>query len=90
MSKVIKPTEYRPLSHVVQTEDGTLYMVSSDDTFDYGRETMVFPWSKRKNGVKNWAGLYCERYKSDGDMYAGHKRICENLEEYIGGNENEL
>ena len=32
MSKVIKPTGYRPLSHVVQTEDGNLYMVSSADT----------------------------------------------------------
>lgn len=87
MSKVIKSTGYRALSHVVQTEDGNLYMVDSNDTFDCGYETMVFPWSKRRNEVKNWTDLYCERYKSDGDMYAGHKRICENLEEYIGGEE---
>lgn len=83
MSKVIKPTGYMPLSHVVQTEDGNLYMVRSTDTMDRGRETMVFPWNKRRNEVQDWDDLYYERYKSDSDMYAGHNRICENLEAYL-------
>lgn len=54
-----------------------------NNTRDHGYETMVFAWSKRRNEVKDWDDWYYERYKSDSDMWAGHNRICENLEAYL-------
>ena len=84
MSKIIKHTSApRPLSHVVETESGSRYMVSSTDTFDAGYETMVFIWDDEEDDVGSWLDCYAEHYKSESQMEKGHDRICSNLEKYL-------
>lgn len=61
MSKVIKETGNRELSHIVQTADGKFHYVDSNDTFDKGYETMSFP-CKESGEVTSWLEEYCERY----------------------------
>lgn len=83
MSKIVKKTGYRELSHVVQTDDGQYFMVDSNNTFDCGYETMVFEWNIEEDGVDNWIEKYCERYESEKDMENRHKEICKHLEECL-------
>ena len=45
MSKIIKDTGVRELSHIVELNN-EYYYVDSNDTFDMGYETMVFPCFK--------------------------------------------
>ena len=55
--------------------------VDSNDTFDYGYETMVF--DVLKNDKIDWSGIYTERYSSYEKMEKQHYIICNNLENYI-------
>ena len=66
MSKIVKKTGYRELSHVVQTDDGRYFM--------------VFSWDDQNNEVDDWRDLYCEIHGSEDDMARHHKSICDNLE----------
>ena len=85
MSKIIKNTGYRNLSHVVETVIGTQYMVSSAFTLDNGFETMVFLWNVRKDGVEKWSEEYVEWHKTEREMTERHKWLCENLEAVLEG-----
>ena len=89
MSKVIKATGYRPLSHVVQTDQGKYYMVDSNDTVDQSYETMAFEWDEKKNKVKNWIEQFQMLHVTQKAMEKKHKDICENLEKYMYGIEDE-
>lgn len=84
MSKVIKMTGYRPLSHVIQTDDGNYYMVDSNDTFDRGFETMVFDWDIKRDEVSDWVDNYQELHDDYEEMEKRHHFICENYE-VLGG-----
>lgn len=83
MSKIVKPTGYRALSHVVQTDNGEYFMVDSNYTLDYGYETMAFEWDERKDEVSNWCESYVERYRDKDTMAHRHEQICNNLEQYL-------
>lgn len=83
MSKIVKKTGYRELSHVVQTDDGCYFMVDSALTSDCGYETMVFSWDNKTNKVDCWAELYCEHYRNEDDMSRRHEAICDHLENYL-------
>ena len=83
MSRIISESGYRELSHIVQTEDGKLYLVDSNNTLDHGYETMVFRWSKRKKKPTSWKDLYCAFHLSEKSMRLAHYTICNSLEEYI-------
>ena len=83
MSRIVKGTGWRPLSHVVKTEDGKLYLVDSNNTFDYGYETMVFEWEDDE--VSSWLGEYRENYSSETAMRERHFEICEMLEDVLKG-----
>ena len=80
MSKILNKTGYRELSHIVEC-NGKKYFVDSNDTFDYGYETMVF--DVLKNDEIDWSGIYTERYLSYEEMEKQHYTICNNLENYI-------
>lgn len=80
MSKILNKTGYRELSHIVEC-NGKKYFVDSNDTFDYGYETMVF--DVLKNDKIDWSGIYTERYLSYEEMEKQHYTICNNLENYI-------
>ena len=80
MSKILNKTGYRKLSHMVEC-NGKKYFVDSNDTFDYGYETMVF--DVLKNDEIDWSGIYTERYLSYEEMEKQHYTICNNLENYI-------
>lgn len=79
MSKIVKATNWRELSHVVEC-DNKYYLVDSAVTADHGEETMVFAWNRQKDDVENWSGLYCERYSDYVEMKTKHYWICKNLE----------
>lgn len=85
MSKIIKNTGYRPLSHVVETVIGTQYLVSSAFTLDNGLETMVFLWNAREDGVEKWSEEYVEWHRTEREMAERHKWLCENLETVLEG-----
>ena len=80
MSKILNKTGYRELSHIVEC-NGKKYFVDSNNTFDYGYETMVF--DVLKNDEIDWSGIYTERYLSYEEMEKQHYTICNNLENYI-------
>ena len=80
MSKILNKTGCRELSHIVEC-NGKKYFVDSNDTFDYGYETMVF--DVLKNDEIDWSGIYTERYLSYEEMEKQHYIICNNLENYI-------
>ena len=80
MSKILNKTGHRELSHIVEC-NGKKYFVDSNDTFDYGYETMVF--DVLKNDEIDWSGIYTERYLSYEEMEKQHYTICNNLENYI-------
>ena len=80
MSKILNKTGYRELSHIVEC-NGKKYFVDSNDTFDYGYETMVF--DVLKNDEIDWSGIYTERYLSYEEMEKQQYTICNNLENYI-------
>ena len=80
MSKILNKTGYRELSHIVEC-NGKKYFVDSNDTFDYGYETMIF--DVLKNDEIDWSGIYTERYLSYEEMEKQHYTICNNLENYI-------
>lgn len=76
------------MSHVVETKDGKLYLVDSNDTFDCGYETMVFEWEDDE--VSSWLEEYRENYSSETAMRKKHYEICKHLETLlltVGGNE---
>ena len=73
MSRYLKLSG-RDYGHIVTTENGTVYYVDSDYTFDQGYETMVFntlgePDFNIYGELKNvdWTGIYTEHYKSEKD-----------------------
>lgn len=76
MSKIVKETGYRELSHIVQTKDGKRYLVDSNNTFDVGYETMVFLCGK-------WNELFVKRYQSEKAMRKMHYKICGSLESLL-------
>ena len=80
MSKIIKSTGNRELSHVIQTDDGKFYVVDSEDTRDCGYETMVFDWDILANKISNWLELYVEWHNSETEMRLRHYIICKNFE----------
>ena len=80
MSKILNKTGYRKLSHMVEC-NGKKYFVDSNNTFDYGYETMVF--DVLKNDEIDWSGIYVERHSSYEKMEKQHYTICDNLENYI-------
>lgn len=83
MSKIVKESGYRELSHVVQTDDGKMYLVDSNDTVDCGYETMAFKWNDKKDKVVNYREVYVEYYDSWEDMECKHKWLCSHLEEVL-------
>ena len=72
MSKIIKETGYRELSHIVECENGKYYFVDSNKTLDHSYETMVFSWNIEKNDVVSWNELYCKRYLDYYEMKESH------------------
>ena len=83
MSRIIKATGYRNLSHVVRTKNGKYYMIDSNDTPDAGFETMGFLWDFKKGRVLYWGELYAERYDSEDEMNLRHFEICQDFENYV-------
>ena len=87
MSKIIKETGYRELSHIVEC-DGQYFFVDSVYTLDHAEETMVFEWDIGENDVVSWSELYCKRYSNYDEMKKGHYFICQNLETILEKNQN--
>ena len=85
MSKILKETGYRELSHIVECK-GKKYFVDSNNTFDGGYETMVFNTIGEDEEV-DWEDLYAEWYDSYEEMKQKHYEICNNLENYIDNEE---
>ena len=83
MSKIIKESGYRELSHIVQTDDGKMYLVDSNYTEDCGYETMAFKWDDKKDAVVNYLDVYVEHYRTWYDMEHGHEWVCSHLEEVL-------
>lgn len=86
MSKVIRATGNRPLSHIVKIEARALtgyYYVDSNDTFDCGYETMVFPYDIKENEVASWLEIWCMHYETQEQMEFTHNFVCNNLEQFI-------
>ena len=82
MSKIIKESGYRKLSHIVKCDD-IYYLVDSNDTFDRGYETMAFLYDIKKDEVISWLESYVKWYKTEEEMEKYHFEICENLERYL-------
>ena len=87
MSKVVKVTEeMKELAHVVETDDGKFYVVSTVHLpLDTHAETMVFSWDKEDDCVANWDDKLCCRYKSYAEAVNYHDDICTHLEGYLDG-----
>lgn len=82
MSKIIKSYshDYR-LQHVIMTDDGKSYLVSSIDAGSLdGFETMVFPFDSVNDCVSDWLEIYCDRYNTEEHMELSHFDICQNFE----------
>ena len=82
MSKIVKETGYRELSHIIKSKN-KYYLVDSNDTFDFGYETMVFLFNIKEDDVENWGDLYCKRYTTEEEMKKHHFEVCENIEKYL-------
>lgn len=87
MSKIIKETRWRKLSHIVEVEK-KYYLVDSNNTPDHSYETMVFEWNNEKGDVVSWQELYCQRYYNEKAMIERHYYICENLKSILEENKN--
>lgn len=85
MSKIIKESGYRELSHIVKSNN-KYYLVDSNDTIDAGYETMVFPYNIKEDEVEDWGDLYCERYNTEEEMEKHHFEVCEDIEKYLKEN----
>ena len=81
MSKIIKGTGVRELSHIVELNN-KYYFVDSNDTLDVGYETMVFSCDKNGDSI-DWSGLYTERYNTEEEMRESHYKVCNELENYL-------
>lgn len=79
MSKIIKETGMRDLSHIVKSNN-KYYFVDSNDTFDVGFETMVFLCDENGENI-NWSDLFAKRYNTEEEMRESHYKICNYLEE---------
>lgn len=85
MSKIIKESGYRELSHIVKSND-KYYLVDSNDTMDAGYETMVFFYNIKDDEVEDWGDLYCKRYNTEKEMEKHHFEVCKNIEKYLKEN----
>lgn len=86
MSKVVKNVwnnRQSSVTHVVRTNDGKTYYVHTSDTFDAGPETMVFPFSEKKDDVVSAREVFVKRYTTMEEAYAKHEQIIDNLESYL-------
>lgn len=80
MSKIIKNTGYRELSHIVESEN-KYYFVDSNDTFDRGYETMIFKCDENGDNI-DWTDIFCKNYDTYVEMELSHNNIIKNLEFY--------
>lgn len=84
MSTVIRTTEGkcpRWMRSIVRADDGNHYCVDTTRTFDYGPETMVFPYDIKQDCVTDWKELYTRRYSDMTIAGLGHMDISKNVEE---------
>ena len=81
MSKIIKDTGARELSHIVELNNKH-YFVDSNDTFNVGYETMVFSFDKNGENI-DWSGLYTIQHNTDEEMRETHYKVCNELENYL-------
>lgn len=85
MSTVIRTMEEKPrwMRSIVKTDDGNYYCVDTANTFDFGPETMVFPYNEQFGYVTDWKELYTRRYSDMTIAGLGHMDISKNVEECI-------
>jgi len=88
MSKIVSDeTECKGISHVVETEDGKCYAVSSiENTLPYlgtGYETMVFKWNRKLGKITDWFNLLCFKHGNETEMLQDHMEICSHLESHL-------
>lgn len=84
MSKVVEKIVYGSrASHIVMTNNGKTYYVDTNDTFDAGPETMVFPFDIKKHEVLSWRELYVKRYPTMVEALFEHGKVIADLENYI-------
>jgi len=59
--------------------NGKDYFVSTNDTYDHGFETMIFPCDA--NGkITDWGELYAKVYDSIEEATEGHKNACDSFQ----------
>jgi len=81
MSKIIKETGMRELSHIVKSNN-KYYFVDSNNTFDFGYETMVFSCDENGENI-DYSDLYTGWYDTEEEMRKIHYKICNELENYL-------
>ena len=62
--------------------NGEWYYVSTNNTFDNGLETMIFPANK-ENEVTGWHELYQELHDDEYEAMERHEYIKNHIEECI-------
>ena len=62
--------------------NGKWYYVSTNNTFDNGLETMIFPANK-ENEVTGWHELYQELHDNEYEVMERHEYIKNHIEECI-------
>ena len=62
--------------------NGNWYYVSTNNTFDNGLETMIFPTNK-ENEVTGWNELYQELHDNEYKAMERHEYIKDHIEECI-------
>ena len=62
--------------------NGNWYYVSTNNTFDNGLETMIFPANK-ENEVTRWFELYQELHDDEYEAVERHEYIKTHIEECI-------
>jgi len=81
MSKIIKETGMRELSHIVKSNN-KYYFVDSNNTFDAGYETMIFSCDENGENI-DYSDLYAGWYDTEEEMRETHYKVCSELENYL-------
>ena len=75
--------QFKQIKTVIQ-RNGKFFLVSTNDTFDCGLETMIFA-SEPTGKVTDWQELYCDLHTTIESAITGHRLACETFQPKEGG-----